>query len=76
MERGVFAFVMKNNTLVYRMGQLEDKVGKMDKKLEDIMENHLPHINEKLSSIGAKQKVYTAFNVGAIIAGVLIAKYL
>jgi len=63
---------MKNNTLKYRVGQVEKKVDRLDTKLEAVMENHLPHIQADLQKI----KVLVGLNVGGIIAGILIAKYL
>lgn len=54
------------------MGQVEKKTDRIDEKVEDIMENHLPHIRNDLQHL----KTLAALNIGAIIAGVLIAKYL
>ena len=61
-----------NNTLKYRVGELEIECNKMDIKLEAIMENHLPHIQNELRGL----KTLATLNVFAIILGVLIAKYL
>jgi hypothetical protein len=63
-------------TLRWRVEQLEKNYCDLDKKLEMILTNHLPHIHQKLSSIDTRQKIYTFINVGAIIVGILIAKYL
>ena len=38
----------KNNTLRYRVGEVEKKVDKLDGKLEKIMENELPHLKEEI----------------------------
>jgi len=65
-----------NNTISWRVNLLEKRVDSMDSKIDEILANHLPHLHEELASLRTRINVMTAFNVGAIILGVLIAKYL
>ena len=64
------------NTLRYRVDQLEKSYEKMDEKLDKIMTNHLPHIQEELISLSTQIKIFTALNIAAIIIGILLDKYL
>ena len=65
-----------NNTLTWRVTQLERGSGETSEKLDEIMENHLPHLSEKISKLETRVNVSTALNIGAIIVGALILKYL
>jgi hypothetical protein len=65
-----------NDTIKFRIERLEDCQGKIEERLDTIMENHLPHIKSDLESLKTRISVLTAINVGAVIVGVLIAKYL
>lgn len=67
---------MKNTTLNWRVKQLEKCYSEMEAKLDKILENHLPHINEELSSLKTRINVQTTIQVGAVVAGALILKYL
>jgi len=73
----------KNGTVLYRVKQLEKDICSIEDKVDSIMENHLPHIMTALERLEGKVEAnktriaaFTAFNVGAIIIGILIAKYL
>jgi hypothetical protein len=66
----------KNNTLTYRVGQLEKNYEKLDDKIDTLLTNDLPHINASLISLKTRINVMTAINVGAIIVGILVAKAL
>ena len=67
---------MKNNeTLSYRVTKLEEQCEKMENRLEIIMENHLPHINETLASLKTRITVLTAVNIGALITALLVSKF-
>ena len=59
-----------------RLTHLEKNSEKIDGKLDSIMENHLPHINNELVSMKTRIGVLTAVNLGAIILAVLINKAL
>jgi len=67
---------MKNNTLSYRVGELEKKVGDIGEKLDKIRTNELPHIQEELSSLKTRITLMTALNIGAIVFGIIISKML
>lgn len=69
---------MSNNgkTLTWRVGQLEKQVGKLDTKVDSILTNHLPHIHEEISSLKTRINVSTIINVGAILLGASIIKYI
>ena len=64
------------NTLRWRMGQVEDHTKNMDGKIDKILQNDLPHIQQQVTKNGTTIKVSSAINVGAIIIGLLIAKFL
>ena len=65
-----------NGTLSWRVGELEAGYTKLDGKIDIILQNHLPHLHEEISSLKTRISVLTAVNVGAIIIGILITKYL
>lgn len=72
-----------NNTIAWRVEQLENCQKETEQKLDKIMENHLPHINEaigklegEIKSLKTRIDVQTTIQVGAIILGALIMKYL
>jgi|GEM_PF-2453024 len=66
----------KNNTLTYRVTQLEKCVDKMEEKLDKIMENDLPHLNLSVERLKTRIDVLTIINVGAIILALLINRLL
>ena len=67
---------MASNTLTWRVGQLEKKVCGVDKKMDELMANHLPHMQRDIESLKVRINVLTVVNVSAIILGLLFAKYL
>lgn len=66
----------KNNALSYRVEQLEKNFEKLDGKIDSILENHLPTLEKQILSLRTEVRVWTVLNVGAIIVGILIAKFL
>jgi len=66
----------KNNALSYRVEQLEKNFEKLDGKIDSILENHLPTLEKQVLSLRTEVRVWTVLNVGAIIVGILIAKFL
>ena len=66
----------KNNTLEYRVAQLEKNYDRLDTKLSAIMENLLPHLEQKMERITTKINVLTAVNIGAVILGIVVSKIL
>ena len=66
----------KNNTLCYRVGQLEKAYNGLDNKVEQLLINDIPHLQQSISSLKVRMDVLTVVNVGAIILGVIINKFL
>ena len=70
----------KNNkdctTLKYRVEQLEKNYADLNDKMDAVLENHLPHINTELQSLSTKITVATVLNIGAIILGAVLLKFL
>jgi len=71
-----------NNTIKYRLEQVEKKAIHIDGKLDVIMENHLPHIHQDIIKVenkvdrnSTKMAIYTAINVGSIIVGLLLTRF-
>jgi len=63
---------MRNN-LVYRVEQLEKNYIQLDTKLDHLLINELPHIQEELSSLKTRVNVATVINVGSILlVGLLV----
>ena len=63
-------------TLKYRVAQLEKKADCYDDKIDKILQNHLPHIQQEVSNLKTRIDVLTVINIGAIIVAILINKYL
>jgi len=57
----------KNGTLTYRVEQLEKNYNQLDTKLDYLLTNELPHIQEELTSLKTRVNVSTVINVGAIL---------
>lgn len=55
---------------------LEQKVDELDTKIELMLTNHLPHLKEDIISLKTRVNVMTAINIGGIIIGILVAKFL
>jgi len=66
----------KTNNLSWRVEQLEKKVEGFDCKLDELMQNHIPHLDSELQSLKTKINTMTVINVGAIILGIIVSKYL
>jgi len=64
---------MQNNTLSYRVGQLEKQVDEVESRIDEIRTNHLPHLTEEITSLKTRINVLSVINIGAIIAGIVIA---
>ncbi len=77
-----------NNTLKYRVGEVEQDVKELKGDMKKVLTNHIPHINTSLTRLDGKIKtlgtkidgvsnriIYASvFNVGAIILGIIISK--
>ena len=57
---------MRNN-LTYRVEQLEKNYIQLDTKLDHILQNELPHLQEELISLKTRVNVSTIINIGSII---------
>lgn len=68
--------VKNSNNLNWRVEQLEKCVLTIDNKFDELLTNHLPHIDIKLRELETRITIMTGINCTAIILGVLIAKYL
>ena len=64
----------KNETLSWRVGQLEKNYYELESKMDLILENHLPHIKAEISSLKTRIDVLTVVNVSAIILGLIVSK--
>ena len=67
---------MTKTTLTWRVGQLEKTLCRMEKRMDVLMENHLPHLEQRMIRIETKMNVLSAINIGAIILAVIINKFL
>ena len=65
-----------NNTLQYRLKELENNYKELDKKIDSLLTNHLPTLEKQIVSLRTEVRVWTVLNVGAIILGILISKFL
>ena len=59
-----------------RVGSLEATYGDIDKKLEKIMTNEIPHLHEDMMKVKTRMDVLTAVNLGAIILALIVNKFL
>jgi len=65
-----------NNTITYRVGQIEKQVDSMDSKLYELVTNDIPHLQSDIASLKTRMNLLTIVNVGAVIVGLLFAKFL
>ena len=65
-----------NNTLTYRVGQLEKNYDALDGKIEKLLTNDIPHLQQSISSLKVRMDVLTVVNVSAIVIGLIINKFL
>jgi hypothetical protein len=66
---------MKNgNTLSYRVDCLEKNFEKLDEKIDKIMTNELPHLQESMIQLRTRMTTLTAINIGAIVVAIVITK--
>ena len=63
-----------NNTLTYRVEQLEKTVDSLDDKIDKILSNDLPHIHQSIIELKTKMNVLSALNIGAIILGIVVSR--
>jgi len=64
----------EKNNLNYRVGQLEKNYDSLDRKMEQLMTNDLPHLQQAMMSLKTRMDVLTVVNVGAIVFGLIVSK--
>ena len=64
----------KNGTVKYRVEQLEKHYLDLDKKIDNILINHLPSLSKEVLALKTKINVLTALNIGAIVIALLVSK--
>jgi len=62
-------------TLTYRVGQLEKNYETLDGKIEKLLVNDIPHLQQSMSSLKVRMDVLTIVNVGSLIIALLINKF-
>lgn len=60
----------------YRIEKLEKAVDGLDAKLDLIMTNHLPHIQEQIITSNTTIKVFTGVNIAIAILTIVATKVL
>lgn len=68
--------VLANGITQYRINKLETAVNDLDTKLDLIMTNHLPHIQEQIIASNTTIKLFTGINIAVAILGIVAAKIL
>jgi len=66
----------KNGVTQYKLEELKCDVDSLRADVRKVLENHLPHLHEEVLALKTRVNVLSLVNVGALIAGILIAKYL
>ena len=65
--------VKTNGTLAYRVDQLEKNYAKLDSKLDRLLTNELPHLQEELTSLKTRITTMSIMNIGALLlVGLLV----
>ena len=64
-----------NGTTKYRVDVLDKRVNSMDRKIDELLTNHIPHIREEMITLKTRINVLTIVNVGAIILALLFGKF-
>jgi len=68
--------MVKDNTIVWRVTQLEKQLDEANNSLILIMTNHLPHLSADIMSLKTRINVLTAVNIGSVIMGIIVARIL
>ena len=73
----------KDTTLRYRVGELEKVVCRMDKRIDMLMENHLPHLQQTVKDVEGQVEtnrtritMAATVNIGAILLAAALLKFL
>lgn len=54
------------DTLKFRVGSLEKQIEKLDGKVDDIMTNHLPHVQEEMMGLKTRVNIFGTLIMGAL----------
>ncbi len=65
---------LPEDMLTYRVDQLELNYGKLDKKIDTLLTNDIPHIQKELEALKTRMSVLTTVNIAAIIFGVIVSR--
>lgn len=68
--------MVKNGLTKYQIDELSRDVSGLQRDMKLILENHLPHLKEDMSSLKTRINVLTILNVGSVILGLIIMKFL
>ena len=68
--------MVKNNTLSYRMAQLEKVVEKLDGRVDNLLENDLPHIQLALGQLKTHVNILTLVNISGLILAIILNRYM
>lgn len=60
------------DTTRYRVSQLEIMVKELNEKVEKLLTNHIPHINESIIQLNTKVSVLAAINIGSLILAAVV----
>ena len=63
-------------TLTYRVERLEKESECLNGKIDEILTNHLPHIQESLARLETRILMFTAINVGTVVFAILLHEIL
>ena len=66
----------KNGLTQFKIDDLKCDVNELKNDMRAVLENHLPHLSEDMASLKTRINVLSIVNVGAIIVGIILAKYL
>ncbi len=63
-----------NNTIKWRVSQLEANYTNLAGMIDTIRTNELPHIQTSLTSMKTRINILTAVNIGAIVLAIVVTK--
>ncbi len=63
-----------NNTVKWRVSQLETNYTNLAGKIDELRTNDLPHIQNSITSMKTRINILTAVNIGAIVLAVVVTK--
>jgi len=58
------------------LSYIKTDIGSLQRDMKLILENHLPHLKEDVSSLNTKITMFTLINIGGIILGIIAARML